>query len=48
MSSSLPHAILPLGYEYVIGLEVHAQITTQSKLFSGSGLHQHEKFPFGM
>jgi aspartyl-tRNA(Asn)/glutamyl-tRNA(Gln) amidotransferase subunit B len=27
---------LPHGYEYVIGLEVHAQITTQSKLFSGS------------
>ncbi|MCA3244081.1 MAG: Asp-tRNA(Asn)/Glu-tRNA(Gln) amidotransferase GatCAB subunit B, partial [Alphaproteobacteria bacterium] len=27
---------LPHGYEYVIGLEVHAQVTTQSKLFSGS------------
>jgi aspartyl-tRNA(Asn)/glutamyl-tRNA(Gln) amidotransferase subunit B len=27
---------LPHGYEYVIGLEVHAQITTRSKLFSGS------------
>lgn len=27
---------LPKGYEYVIGLEVHAQVTTQSKLFSGS------------
>lgn len=32
MASSL----LPHGYEYVIGLEVHAQVTTQSKLFSGS------------
>ncbi len=29
-------APLPKGYEYVIGLEVHAQITTSSKLFSGS------------
>lgn len=27
---------LPHGYEMVIGLEVHAQVTTQSKLFSGS------------
>lgn len=27
---------LPHNYEMVIGLEVHAQITTQSKLFSGS------------
>ncbi len=36
MTNNLLHAKLPLGYEYVIGLEVHAQITTQSKLFSGS------------
>lgn len=27
---------LPHNYEMVIGLEVHAQVTTQSKLFSGS------------
>ncbi|NBX86371.1 MAG: Asp-tRNA(Asn)/Glu-tRNA(Gln) amidotransferase GatCAB subunit B [Proteobacteria bacterium] len=27
---------LPHGYEMVIGLEVHAQVTTASKLFSGS------------
>jgi aspartyl-tRNA(Asn)/glutamyl-tRNA(Gln) amidotransferase subunit B len=29
-------ALLPHNYEMVIGLEVHAQITTRSKLFSGS------------
>jgi aspartyl-tRNA(Asn)/glutamyl-tRNA(Gln) amidotransferase subunit B len=31
MTTALPH-----GYEMVIGLEVHAQVTTHSKLFSGS------------
>jgi aspartyl-tRNA(Asn)/glutamyl-tRNA(Gln) amidotransferase subunit B len=36
MTTPLPHTTLPHGYEYVIGLEVHAQVTTQSKLFSGS------------
>jgi len=35
-ASPHPKATLPHGYEYVIGLEVHAQVTTQSKLFSGS------------
>ncbi|HEX2859469.1 MAG TPA: Asp-tRNA(Asn)/Glu-tRNA(Gln) amidotransferase subunit GatB [Alphaproteobacteria bacterium] len=34
MSEKAP--LLPHGYEMVIGLEVHAQITTRSKLFSGS------------
>ena len=34
--TNLAQAQLVEGYEVVIGLEIHCQLSTQSKLFSGS------------
>ncbi|MCX8506772.1 MAG: Asp-tRNA(Asn)/Glu-tRNA(Gln) amidotransferase subunit GatB [Alphaproteobacteria bacterium] len=36
MEQNLADSTLPKGWEMVIGLEVHAQVTSKAKLFSGS------------
>lgn len=35
-SSNLPSSLLPVGWEAVLGLEVHAELLTETKLFSAS------------